>query len=278
MIPPAIRSTVAAAALLVIIGCGYDTYEQRLSESVKYFQYVDKLNQNLARAYTGNAVKQLRVPIQFRQIPAPPPQPLDDQGNAVGAPEADRRQPDYIRIEFPGLEAAWEADFQVTVDNMASSRKGYIYLTSNFAMFATPEAPQASQFIQMVLDATTDGLRVPPERADGPHTAGRPFPNGRPQNELYFPLNTYDIFNLKPESLIDNAQYTFDVYVIKNQDLSELKLAVVVVLPVGIDSRANIADRVNLMLETAQVFEARATAGSGKGPRPGAGASPSGGF
>ena len=68
--------------LSVTAGCGYAEYETRLSETKKYYAYLDRIEQSLAPKWIvpGNLME-LRVPNQFSLIP--PPQPIKKEDGTV---------------------------------------------------------------------------------------------------------------------------------------------------------------------------------------------------
>ena len=90
-------------------GCGSGIYEERLSHTVEYFKFEEKLNKNLKRNVWSGGGVELRVHSQMTLIP-PPEEPEDDSPRRL---PPDDRQPRYLQLELPGLEGAWTVDVRV---------------------------------------------------------------------------------------------------------------------------------------------------------------------
>lgn len=114
---------------LFVCGCGTGKYEARLQNSVKYFDYLDQLNQNLSqRSSFQNGAISYRAPLQFSPLQAPLPGDFDKDGNLLPG-KADLRQPIFIPgLTFEGLEAAWITNFPAAGDK---SFPGYLFLVTN---------------------------------------------------------------------------------------------------------------------------------------------------
>ncbi len=118
-----------ACTTLFAGGCGSGKYEERLQNSVKYFDYVDKLNQNLSEpASFQNGAISYRAPLQFEQLQAPLPADYDKDGNLLPG-KNDLRQPIFIPgLVFEGLEAAWITNFPAAG---GKSFPGYLFIVTN---------------------------------------------------------------------------------------------------------------------------------------------------
>jgi hypothetical protein len=231
--------------LLLLGGCGQQTYEQRLLESQKYFAYVLKLDGNLAPAWRMLPVEELRVPLQFREIKAPPPV-KNEEGKLV-EPEIDPRQPDYVSLKFPGLLGSWEAPFTVVVDGQPQNVKGHLYCVSNTSMLLLPdEASRAADFTRDLLVLIAEKLMLP--QLDFSTAADR---QTHPRTPSYSPPNNFDVYTFEGDNLrIDGVPYTFEVFA---HYQASIQVALVLVTPVGIDSSAKLNERVPLMLERLRV-------------------------
>ena len=142
----------------VIAGCGLQNYEKRLEETSKYYTYLAKIDSNLAPPWKDGPIDELRVPLQFKAIRKPAP-----VKNAEGEMEEppDPRQPNYIALELPGMLGAWEAPFDKVVDGAKQTRKGYIYVVSNYSMFNSELSSQAPDFLRTLLGTISDRLSLP---------------------------------------------------------------------------------------------------------------------
>lgn len=139
-----------ASSLLFLSGCFEDVYEQRLSTANKYFEHQEVLDANLGPAWFGNGI-QFRLPVEFELIQPPQPPAEGEAKEAVAASQIDRRQPDFIPMELPGLVGSWKAT--VSVDGQSTS--AYAFLMTNQEMLAIPpgpDRPNPSEFTNNTLD------------------------------------------------------------------------------------------------------------------------------
>jgi hypothetical protein len=239
------RVLLGAVVCTLIVGCGQQTYEQRLFESQKYFAYVQKLDANLAPAWKQLPVEELRTPLQFREIKKPP-QVKNEEGKLVD-PDIDPRQPDYVALKYPGLLGTWEAPLSVVVEGQTKSLKGYLYCLSNSTMLVKPdEAKKAPDFLRDLLVLIAEKLSVP--QLDFA-TAGER--QTHPKSQSYTSPKNFDLFRFQGDSLrIDGVPYSFEIYA---HYQGPVQVALVLVTPVGIDSSAKLIERTSLMLETLKV-------------------------
>lgn len=152
---------------ILLSGCGADVYEARLGETVKYFEYLEKVNGALSPSVWSEFGIELRAPRQFEYLPplapeeeladpetpnaAPPDdrapfpaaeEPLDgseDPGTAAETPPFDSRQPDYMDLYLPGLLGAWKAEVNVIDGNGVKPGSAYLYVLTNHAMWLKRE-------------------------------------------------------------------------------------------------------------------------------------------
>jgi hypothetical protein len=137
-----------AACLAVLLGgCGWQTYESRLKDTVAYFEYIEKLDVNLQPTWSRMGVD-YRVPQPFREIPAPAVQE-DEEGNEI-PPEFDPRQPAFLEDELPGLIGAWQAEVDVRQQSEGKA-PAYLYVLSNHSLWLDDD-DDAIEFHQQALD------------------------------------------------------------------------------------------------------------------------------
>lgn len=256
---------------IAVLGCGAEQYDQRLRQSKDYFNYLDKIEQNLGPKWSdGRIVELLRVPRQFQQIPAPPPPAKDEEGRTE-APAVDPRQPDYINLVFPQehLVAAWEAPFTVdTADGATSTRKGYIYVLSNYWMFLGEDPAEALKFLGIAVQHVGDALEnhIPQAELEKPVVELYPKP-GR-----YLPASSYSVFTFQPKAITDRdstVNYTFTMYAKQNGNIQSV---ILVALPDRISSQEKLVDRIPMMLENFHITKTEPKPGNQSG-----GSAPSGG-
>ena len=142
-------------ALLLAVGCGVGTYEQRLTVSSNYFTYLNKLNASLARApwvAPDPYGMSMRTPLGFQLLARPvPPEEAEAaaEGEAAAASESesateeteasadetaasDPRHPSFLGIELPGLIDAWQADLPTSG---GGTTKAFLYVMGNHDRF-----------------------------------------------------------------------------------------------------------------------------------------------
>jgi len=127
---------------LVALGCGANTYESRLGETVKLFEFKDKVNRALipeSGAFNDFGIN-FRAPRVFQLMPAPPARETDDEGNPIGPVPRDNRQPNFFRtrVVLPEILGAWRATLPVDgVEN--PNNASYIYLLGNYNLHLASE-------------------------------------------------------------------------------------------------------------------------------------------
>ncbi len=126
--PVRLWGVVLTAVVVVWLGgCGADTYERRLSETCKYFEYLDTLNKLLTPSPWTKMGVSIRVPKQFELLPEPDSK---DSSSKAGAGR-DPRQPNFWKITLPGLLGAWKATVPVDTDQGSRQANAYLYICSN---------------------------------------------------------------------------------------------------------------------------------------------------
>lgn len=259
-----------ASLLLGILGCGAEQYESRLKQSRDYYNYLDRIEQNLGPKWSdGRVVEMFRAPKQFVQIPAPVP--IKNEDGQEEMPAVDLRQPDYLNLLFPGaaLIGAWEAPFAVsTADGSADTRNGYIYILSNYWQFLGEDPAEALKFtasmVQLVGDALED--HILPDKIENPPTELYPKPGG------YLPAASYTVFDFHPKAITlrtsereSTIDYTFRIYGKQNGNIQAI---VLVVLPDKISAQEKLVERIPMMLEQLRITKVEPKPGSNKGGAP----------
>lgn len=242
---------LSSLLVLGILGCGAEQYESRLKQSRDYYNYLEQIEQNLGPKWSdGRVVEMFRAPKQFVQIPAPVPIKNDEGKDEM--PAVDPRQPDYMNLVFPhgSLIGAWEAPFSVvTADGSADTRKGYIYILSNYWGFLGEDPAEALKFTPAILQHIGDALedRIPQEKIESPATELYPKAGG------YLPASSYTIYDFHPKAITLRAaerestiNYTFKIYGKQNGNIQAM---VLMVLPDNISSQEKLVDRARMMLE-----------------------------
>lgn len=256
------RATLSSRAGLVLslfclaaVGCGSAYYEERLAATVDQFRYFEKLNQNLSpTAWSGGGV-QMRIPLQFRAIPAPPPASASEaedssEENGTGAraeepaPE-DPRQPDFLAggVTLPGLAGAWRAQVSVGPEEMATA---YLYVLSNYDLWLQEgQGELATSFHDEVVERLAHGFGVSirPE-----HWRVLELPSG----QGYVPEKQYRATTLDPKPMIDEVPVDVSVYLLRASDNQAVVLSVV---PSEARSARELQQSILLALETTRLAD-----------------------
>ncbi len=240
---------VSVLALLASLGCGASLYEQRLAESRQYFAYMEKLDTNLAPRMKLPPIEEIRVPLQFRQIPAPQPvaRPKGEEESDEPPPEpVDLRQPNYVNLELPGLIGAWEAQLPVFADGSVTTKGGYIYALTNVELLQSGErAKEAPLFTRDLRRLVSAAFAAP---LDDPEAHGEP--EAYPRSKIYLPQNKFLGTPLQPAAPIDGVPYLVELASLQNRDV---QVVLLVVVPRDVESGEKLTERIPLMFETLKI-------------------------
>lgn len=258
-----------AIATCVLAGCGAAEYDQRLAETVQYFQYLEKLDGNLATAWKEEGV-QLRVPLEFQLIP-PPSRPKPKRAGGASRPEEeatpppeipDTRQPDYAgnRGELPGLLGAWQGT--VEIDDREDPVPVWMYVVSNHQAWRTEGAEAASHFMEEATGAICQALGVylpgPESNAWGTERF--------PRTKTYVESRPYQAVTIERDepyrpggAPLENVTYEVRLYWYHTPS-EDIKVGLVFVVPHNIRPprketgvEVSLLERIELSLETLQV-------------------------
>ena len=288
-----------------LCGCGAQTYEDRIETTKQYYDYIDRLNQNLGPQHSDSGVT-VRLPKQFALVPAPvrrPPRPQATPNVAAGEnatgtvaaaePEEiiDPRQPDYLDVELPGLIAAWNANLS-TVGSAAGANQpemhpGSIYLLSNYNLWRTFKTPNETidptKFHDEVMRTLTGALGVHiDERVHGSATdrVNKWFSETVPatKDQQFAPRKEIRTITLIPEAREEEEgeeseadqdfPREYQVYLFSNGDL---KIVLIYALPKNVSTAEDLQDRILFSLQTLNVSDEKP---SGKNPKAPAGTQP----
>lgn len=227
--------------LAAVVGCGTETYNRRLDETRKLFNYINRLNENLGTLWS-NAGVEIRMPRQFTEIP--PPQMIRNENGELVQDGPDERQPDYSQEELPGLIGAWKGSVEAEVAGEYKQVPAYAYIMSNGYLWAKGEQEEASNFKNTVAEAVMDGLNLPLfdeedwKREDYPPTRG------------FVPQQSANVWVTKTDTVVDETRAEISLHLFQNGDI---QIAVLFVYPETISPSERITERINLALETIKI-------------------------
>ncbi|MDB5338339.1 MAG: hypothetical protein JWN70_3958 [Planctomycetaceae bacterium] len=249
------------AWLLSAVGCFEKTYADRMAVTVKLYEHIDLLNRNLNPDWADGGFK-LRTPLGFKFIPKPVPPPRDpkDPVPAPGTEEPldDPRQPGYLGIKLPGMVAAWSKNVSVDEPQTTTTRKAYIYLLSNVALFAvSPEEPgriDPLKFQEHTVNLLAGDLGVQFKEEDWRR-------EDFPVDFKLVPKVTYDRMDfVPPERMFEETKMTFKLFITSQKDTQAILL---IVYPDLTSSSERLSERIPLCLETLQIPDNAAAASTG---------------
>lgn len=251
------------AWLMSTVGCFEKTYADRLAVTVKFYDHLDLLNRNLGADWVEAGFK-LRAPRGFDFVPKPlppPPDPNDPNAKPVNPEDVDdTRQPGYLTIELPGMVAAWEKNVAVDEPNGPATRKAYIYLLSNAALFSVaPDLPgriDPLKFHGYAVNLLAGDLGVEFKEGDWHR---EDFPVGFNLVQKV----TCDSLVFLPERMFEETKMSFKVFITSQGDMQAL---VLFVYPDSTSASEKLTERINLCMETLRI---PANASAASAPPPG---------
>ena len=266
------RFLLAGGCCALLAGCGAKLYEQRLGKTAIMFRHLDLLNDNLASAWGDPGGIELRVPLAFSMIPAPPPEDPEAEGGEKeagadkekgggkpggkggGKSEAmDERQPSFMNVELPGLRAAFRTEVAGSGDEKAEPQKAFLYVLSNLSLAPDPkkdgETPRrfrGEKFHEDVVKLLSEALnaKIQPD-PDPEKWISQEFPAG---NEPYVDRVKYTPLIIEPEQTFGDGKKVFSLYLFQQ---GEIQVLLMFVLPDSVDM--NLKRQVDLCLETLRV-------------------------
>ncbi len=266
----------AAVVWMGLSGCGQQQYEKRLDETKALFSRIELLDANLGGEFADGVVK-LRVPKQFRPIPAPPPRPKPKPaapGEPAPEPEPvfDPRQPDFANIELPGMRAAFRAEVGTAVEGSSTvaNHSAYVYVLSNHGLAPKPVAAAGdaasatkstpAQFAEDVARLLAEALQseVQPGRHTNewvkeshPRNVTSLFPAG---SDNPFPQQNYAVGSLS--ATVRDIPTDFSLYL---REEGSVQVLIIYAVPRDVLPTEQISPRRDLSLETVRVLATSTT-------------------
>lgn len=262
----------------LLAGCGGAEYDQRLAETAAYFRYLEKLDSNLDPAWKEQGV-QLRVPQEYRPIPAPartkPEKSADGEEEVEQPKPPDPRQPEYAGrtgVEIPGLLGAWRGE--VSIDELEEDVPTWMYVVSNHDAWAQEGQEAASHFVEEATGKICQALGVYPPRPESNAWAVERYPKTKTyvaeRPYLAVTIEREEPYRPDGEPLRD-VKYQVKMYWYQTPS-EDIKVGVVFVVPehtrqppqkTGME--VALSERLEIALETLQVRDERPKRGGAGG-------------
>jgi hypothetical protein len=240
-------------------GCGSQTYETRLNDTVQYLRYKEKLDKNLERTIFRGSGLELRVPLGFKLVPPPE--------TAASADAPDSRLPSYVSGGFPGLVGAWQKDVRVPGRGEGATMPCDLFIIGNYDMYRDPAlSPQAGALLDTAIDRILTGLGVVAEQQEKLEWPEMQIP---PQKG-YVVTKAFRKASVQPEKLVNGSKADIDIYYTKSPK-EQLLAMVMIVAPAGVSAAEALHERIPLCLETLVVADSkpeRAASSSGAAAKP----------
>lgn len=225
-----------------LAGCGQSAYEQRLETTKLKFRHDEQLDENLGPLWSDTGIS-LRPPKQFKLMP--PPKTAAKTKNNPDPPEPviDERLPSYFNVDLPGLRGAFKVDLTVRAeDNSTQKAPAYLYVLTNQHLAGKPE--EARKFHIDFAQSFAEGMNVSIKETDWheerlPRRA-TPFAEQVP----------YKMTILAPEPAVNSPATKASLYLHQKGDVL---VALIAILPEGIDPKEKIPERLDLTLETLRI-------------------------
>ena len=202
----------------------------------------------------------LRVPLTMQEIPAAQ-STEKTPSESTEEIEKDPRQPDYLDWEIDGLVGAWKGPVEMSGESQAGSGIAYLYAATNQHLFFASDAQRLSGFSANLL-SDMEAVFQTSAVADATGDRRLTFPRGN----QYSAQQAFDKYILRPEIVINETRYTFEVF---TQRQGDNQVVLIYAHPDGVEMRSKMPERILLMLESMKLSNDRPSA-----PKPGGGAQP----
>ncbi len=166
---------VLALAAICAGGCWTETYNRRLDETRRYFEYLAEVNEALQNRHWQEFGIDFRPPRGFEELPAPPgPESEPDtpfDGDVLERFERnDPRQPHHWNrgAYLPGLVGAWKAVLPIEGQEHPD-RPCELYILSNYRWWLAKEFDgkiEPERFREQAIAALARALRIRPPESD----------------------------------------------------------------------------------------------------------------
>lgn len=224
---------LALFGIALCLGCGAQSYEQRLGETAKYYEYRNRIDAALdQRAWLGSGVE-FRPLKGFNEIPAP----------AEG--ESDARQPSFLKQPLKGLIGAWQAELKVDIPNSdIATKPAWLLLCNNHQAWIERETNiniVPMNYLADFADQLAFNFDFKRHTPTNPWT----FTEERvPKGIAYVPFKSFDYATLDTQ----HDGITYDV-VFYRYNVKDIQLALVVIAPQALDRREKVYDKMFLLME-----------------------------
>lgn len=244
------RKIMASLGLLLVLGCGSGTYEERLKETNALFEYHLGLDRVLQPGdWSSPTTIKMRIPKGFTALPAPPPPKPDEPDEPV--PE-DPRQPFYLGLTLPGLVGAWQGLFPC---DDGQSRPVYMYVCSNHQVYqglaANPKGADPELFLTNLETDLSNAMQVQLPPGEGTQIGNNVrYSEMCPRDGKYAVQRKFTGITFVPPDVLPQVGVAIKTQMYGHYN-GKVQVAILVVYPASVRDR--IEDRLLTALETFSV-------------------------
>ena len=229
---------------LIAIGCGAETYKNRLAETQKFFEYLEKVNVALGSKVVPFEGVEIRVPKPFEQIlPPPPPKDGEPEAAPLNPNEDPARLGYHPNVRLEGVLASWQAkvDLELSGEGMA-----YLHLLSNLPRWVEKQTNNDIEPLQYRSDLTNVLANVYNVQTETTDSAW-PWETLRDRDfSPYVGKKKVESISIPPEENPINAIFYW-------MEVKDVHVGLVLIFPRAMDARLKLEDRLKHTLETLRV-------------------------
>ena len=265
---------------MLAAGCGEAAYKAGLGRTVEYYDHLELVEDSLRPAYvTPLGLVSLRVPSQLVPTPIPTQEEVDAAAAAGEPSPLDTLHPSFLGVRLPGLAGTWSVQVPVTHDGVDSMQPTFLYLCTNEGLLDGQAQQTYEQAAEgEVIDAGAFGF-IGQVEATLANAFGVSIPEGvlgegdaaaastkLPTNTRYvelYPGRRFQAFydrqpvteiEFRPLGEIAAFEVPYRIHLYELEPLgTDVRAAVLLVVPEGIDPRERLDERLELMLATARL-------------------------
>ena len=236
-----------AGVTMLTAGCGADTYQQRLLETKRYFEYLDQVNVMLNRAVKFEGFE-IRVPKLLDQLVSPPT-PAEGEPPAQPLPPSEdpTRMGYFPNVVLEGVMASWKGTARTEGPGQSEGEAPvYLHLLSNWQRWIDKQTNNDIEPTRYLLELTNQVATALNLQAD---TSDTPW-----DWDMMRGLSPY-VPKKKIETItIDLGDHNppLEVHFFKTE-AKDVHCALLLIVPKNIDAREKMEPRIKLTLETLKV-------------------------
>ncbi len=232
-----------AGTTLFAAGCGADTYQERLNQTRKYFEYLDQVNVALGKAVKLDGFE-IRVPKLFDQL-APAAVPKEGEAAEQLVPDVDPARLGYFSNVMPeGVMASWKGTVRTEGPGQSDGEApAYLHLLSNWQRWIEKQTNndiEPPRYLSDLANQVANALNLQADTSDSPWDW-----------EMMRGSSPY-VGKKKIESItIELTEHNppLEVHFYKTE-AKDVHCALLLILPKAIDPREKMEARIKLTLET----------------------------